>query len=300
MVLKNDDRPRILLIVDIPNWAFHTLASAIQTGLAHRFRCDIAVGSELKALDETDYDLIHVFFEMERNHLPYIHGRTRVLKSVYSHYWQQWGMSAKDFYQTHLREAHAVCVPSALLAEALQELPVPVYIAPEGVDTSFFTCAQAQRTGPLVIGWAGNPNRPVKRLEWLQEASNGLCELRLTDGTLTPKEMRDFYRSVDVIACSSLAEGTPRPLLEGMSCGLFPLSFNVGIAAELIHSHRNGLLVQEQSVVALRATVEWCTRNPEKVRSVRDLNRQLIISSRDWRVTLPAQEYIYDTMLTRR
>ncbi len=300
MVLNDDHRPRILLIVDIPNWAFHTLARAIQSGLAHRFRCDIMIGSQLAAFDETDYDLIHVFFEMERNHLPYVHGKTRILKSVYSHYWQQWGMSVADFYKTHLREAHAVCVPSALLADALRELPVPVSIAPEGVDTSFFTPAGIKREGPLVVGWAGHPNRSIKRLEWMKAATDDLCELRLTNGLLSPEEMREFYRSVDIIACSSIAEGAPRPLMEGMSCGLFPLSFDVGIAGELINGNRNGYLVQNNTIEGLRSAVEWCVEHPDKIRDTAFLNRNIAIARRDWRVTLPAQEHIYDTILATR
>lgn len=300
MVLNAGRRPRILLIVDIPDWAFHTLARAIQAHLSHKYEFETMIGREIEHFDDAAYDLIHVFFEFEEHHLPFLRGNSRVLKSVYSHYWQERGMNAREFHARHLREAHAVSVPSLRLLSALQDLPVPVFLCPEGLDTSFFTPAYHPSRGPLVVGWAGNPERPIKRLDWLRGACEGVCELRTTDGLRSPHGMLNFYREIDVIACSSRAEGAPRPLLEGMACGNFPLSFDVGIAGELITDGLNGMLVRDESVAGLRAALQWCAANADEVRRKSEVNAELMRARRDWSCTIPAQERVYDALLAQR
>lgn len=300
MVLNGKRKPRILLIADIPQWAFHTLANAIREHSSDRYDFDILFGSELAGFDDAQYDLIHVLFETETRHLPFLRGNARVLKSVYSHYWQEEGLSPMDFYSAHLREAHAVSVPNALLLSALQDLPVPVFLCPEGLDTSFFTPPHHPRSGPVVAGWAGNPDRPIKRIELLKEACDGVCELRLTDGRHSPQDMVDFYRTIDVIACSSKAEGSPRPLMEGMACGCFPVSFDVGIAAQLIDHGRNGLLVRDESVAGMRAAIAWCVTHADTIRTLGPVNAEIIRATRDWRSTSPAQARVYDFLLSQR
>lgn len=288
----------MLLIVDIPDWAFHAIARAIKEHLSDRYDIEIMIGSELTWFDDARYDLIHVFFETETRHLPFLRGNARVLKSVYSHYWQLEGMSAMHFYERHLREAHAITVPNMHLLSALRELPVPVFLCPEGLDTSFFTPPYHSRSGPITVGWAGNPERPVKRIELLKEACAGLCTLRMTDGTRSPEAMLNFYREIDVIACSSAAEGSPRPLMEGMACGCFPVSVDVGIASQLIDDGRNGLLVREASVADLRAAIARCAADPNMVRDAGAINAELMRATRDWRCTLPAQARVYDWLLS--
>lgn len=300
MVLNNDNKPRILLLIDIPNWAFHTLAKAIEKWLSHAYHFDIAVGSELTELDDSQYDLIHIFYEYERHHLPHLRGNALILKSVYSHYWQEEGMSPVEFYGKHLREAHAVSVPNPLLLSTLQEIPTPVFLCPEGVDADFFTPPFHRTPKPLVVGWAGNPERPIKRLEWLKEACDGICELRITDGAYGPYDMLNFYRDIDVIACSSKAEGSPRPLIEGMACGCFPVSFNIGIASLLINDGLNGLLVRDESIAGMRKAIQWCADHPEAVRDKGNINTEIVTSRWDWRYTIPAQARVYDFLLSQR
>ncbi len=282
--------------MDKPQWAFSLIAEAIVKHLSDRFSFEILARDNLPVIDESKYDIVHVFFESDIYHRPFLHGRAKIIKSVYSHYWEQAGWTPYELYERSLREAHAVTTPSMKLLELLHTLPVPVHLAQEGVDIDVFKPLHT-RTGALTVCWAGDPTRPIKRIQWLQEACDGLCELRLAEGKLTKEEMVRFYNDSDVVACSSIAEGCPRPLLEGMACGAFPVSFDVGVAPEVIDHKKNGLLVQDVSVQGLRSALLWCKENLDTVRGAGDLNAERIRGSRSWAAVLQPLAEVYSSVL---
>lgn len=290
------DRPRILLLVDERDWAFGILANAIQIHLGNRFAFQILATADRPVIDDRLYDIIHVFFECEEYHKPFLHGNSKLLKGVYSHRWQLEGLSAQEFYNRHLREAHAVVVPNVQLLRSLRSIPPAVHLVPEGVDTTLFSPG-TPRTDSLVVGWVGNPGNDIKRFSWMQKACKGICELRIAGGGLTQEQMADFYRRIDVIACCSKAEGTPRPLLEGMASGAFPLCFDVGVARELIEHGINGIVPAEESIHALRRNIQWCKKYIGYVRSTGYENSERIRATRSWQAVLPRLAGVYESLL---
>ncbi|KKW39115.1 MAG: hypothetical protein UY85_C0014G0018 [Candidatus Peribacteria bacterium GW2011_GWB1_54_5] len=290
-------RPHILLLIDQHHWAFGTLARAIRQHLSDHFAFTIAAVKDRPLIDDTQFDILHVFFEAETYHHRFLTGHAKVVKGVYSHKWEkERGLSAQELYHHYLREAHAIVIPNTKLLHSLAEIPPPVYLIPEGVDTDVFI-PTSHRSGPLKVGWAGKPNRDIKRLPWLQQACEGLCELSLATGDLTQEDMVHFYNTIDIIACSSEAEGSPRPLIEGMACGAFPVSFDVGIARELIDSEVNGLLIEEESVRSLRKALQWCKSHTEYIRSTAGKNVELMRATRSWQSTLPRLAEVYSSLL---
>jgi hypothetical protein len=293
---SNLPKPRVLLLIDKWDWAFHTIARAIMEHLGNRYAFDLKCTADQPILEEDLYDIVHVFYEYESYHRRFLRGKARLVKGVYSHYWQEWGLSAAQLYDTHLREAHAITVPNTFLLEALRDLPPAVHLVSEGVDTRFFT-PDAPRTGPIVAGWCGDPTRDIKRFPWAKQACDGICELKVADGSLDAEGMRAFYRSIDVILCCSKGEGSPRPILEGMACGNFPVSFDVGVAHELIRHEENGLLVRDQSVESLREAIRWCDEQLPHVRARTTFNAERIRAGRQWPSTLKALQDVYDGLL---
>ncbi len=289
-------KPRILLLIDRWNWAFHIIARAISQHLSDRYDCEILCTADAPFIDESRYDIVHVFFETETYHRAFLHGRAKVVKGVYSHYWQMEGLSPEEFYAQSLSEADAIAVPSRKLLEAFWELPCPVYLFPEGVDTDLFTIRDdIPRTQD--IGWAGS-DFPVKRLGMLREACEGLVPLRTSiSGDRTEAEMPAFYNAIDVIANASVSEGCPRPILEGMACGAFPVMFDVGIAREIIRSGHNGLIVENQSATGLRDAFVWCAQHRDIVERARPFNRELIRSTRRTENVIPSIADIYASLL---
>lgn len=290
-------KPRILLLSETPGWALDTVARATAQHLSETYDFDILYSAKEPEFDASQYDLIHVLLWSATYYRPLLRPSSRVVKSIYSHRYRYAGMSPMELYHEYLREAHAIAVPTPLLKEELSSIPLPVHVIPEGVDTDRFTPPKMPHTGQLVIGWAGNENDPLKQIDVLKEACAGIGTLRIAGGALSSEEMTEFYREIDVIVCSSLAEGCPRPLLEGMACGAFPVSFPVGIAPEVIHSDC-GILVEDRTVQGLRSALEWCNNHRETVRAAAQKNREIMMKNRQWSDTVEALHALYHSMLS--
>lgn len=98
---------------------------------------------------------------------------------------------------------------------------------------------------PIVIGWVGNSvhndekevdlkgfNTIIKPLvsELKKQGYNidGYFADR-NENWKTQEEMPSYYANIDIYVCASIHEGTPRPVLEAMLCGVPIISTNVGI-----------------------------------------------------------------------
>lgn len=291
--------PRVLLLADVRGWAFDGMAKAIASCLQADFCFEIAYVHERPSLALEQFDLMHVLYEQETYHLPFLSGDVRLVGHVASHEWEMQGLTPADLFSQHLRRYDAVLTPSMKLLSRIAGLPVPSYLYAAGVDTDLFQPVWSQKDPELRVGWAGNPtlHRTLKNVELLEQACAGICELRIADGSIPHEEMPAFYRSIDVIVCPSRAEGNPNPLLEGMACGAFPVSFDVGIAPMLIEDGINGLLIREQTVPALRAALLQCRNNLADVRRASLLNRERIRALRDWRMTTQRIGQIYRRVL---
>lgn len=288
-------KPHILLLIDEWNWAFHTIAESVVRHASDHFSFEILCTRDEPLIDESRFDIIHVFFETETYHRKFLQGKAKILKGVYSHYWQLQGLTPDAFYAQSLYEADAVAVPSRKLLEALGPIPCPVYLFPEGVDTEMFD--DRSNTRSQCVGWAGS-DIPIKRLEMVRAACGDEIALRTSIGNeRAHEEMPAFYGSIDIIVNASVAEGCPRPLLEGMACGAFPVLFDVGIAPELIRSGYNGLIVQEQSASALRDALLWCRQHPDILEKARPFNRELMRATRRWENVIPSLVDIYRSLL---
>ncbi len=296
LTLPANARPRILLLIDQRGWAFDTIAQAISRYCSDRFHFEILASAEAPVIDASKYDLVHVFYFGERYHLPFLTPSTKVIKSVYSFRWQLSGLSPDDLYAEYLREAHAVTVPNSTLLSLLADLPVPVFLTQEGVDTDLFHSGSV-RTGPLIAGWAGNSRDPIKQFLLAVNSCKGLCELKIADGSLPVSAMPAFYREIDILLCSSLAEGSPRPLLEAMSSGVFPVTFPVGIARETIVSGESGLIVEEADQASLRQAILWCRDHADLVRSVSGSNPDRMRKTRAWEHVANQAADVYSSQL---
>lgn len=289
-------RARILLLIDVRGWAFDTIAQAIKNHLSERFHFDILASGDLPTIDASQYDLIHVFYFGERYHLPFLLPSTKVLKSVYSYRWKLKGLSPGALYAEHLREARAITVPNTGLLSLLSDLPVPVFLTPEGVDTHLFWHSP-KATGPLIAGWVGNAKDSIKQLPLAIQACENFCQLRVADGSIAVGEMPAFYRSIDILLCSSIAEGSPRPLIEAMASGVFPVTFPVGVARELIVHGVNGYIVEDRTAGGLRDALSWCHAHRAALHDASERSPKLMLEKRRWEVVTEPLAAVYDSLL---
>lgn len=279
-------RPRILLLVDRKGWAFDHSARQIARELRNEFRFSIRYRVDEPRLDAGAYDLIYVFFWGDTYHQRFGFDAHRTLKELSSHRWEddpKYGpIQPKDVAATFLHDAGTVLCTSRRLEALIQPYHPRVFHTPNGIDPRTFKRTR-ERRGPLVIGWAGNVQDPVKGVtDILQPACAGQVRLLLAPGNLSHRAMNDFYNQVDVLAVASRHEGEPLTLLEAMAAGCFPVCADVGIVPELVRSGENGIIVPDRTVESFRAAFQWCADHLDLVRHAGAHNEQLIHRERNW------------------
>lgn len=140
------------------------------------------------------------------------------------------------------------CVVSKRLMEKVSKIKtdVPVYLTYQGIDTKKFFLKDKIYSEKLRIGWAGNSNlslrgtidlKGVGILKNVAEKTSDKFEWDFVDRDINFKEfseMPDWYNSLDVYVCASIAEGVPSTILESLACGCLVVTTNVGIVQELL------------------------------------------------------------------
>ena len=277
-------KPRILLLVDRPGWAYDAAARAIAKQLSDAFEFRIEYVREKPDLSRWPFDLVHVFFWGESHHRDFATDPRRVVKEISSHRWANMDLygrlTPEEMARIHLADAATLTVTSKRL-EAIFAPIRQVSWCPNGFDPASFA-RRRERTGPLRIGWAGNQDDPCKGLrDILEPAADDRYEIAIAGGDVDPARMGEFYNSIDVLCIASSAEGEPLPLIEGMACGVFPVAVDVGIVPELVRDRENGLIV-ERSAAAFRAAFEWCESHLDEVRAAGRANADRLLATRTW------------------
>lgn len=298
-------KPRVLFLVDTPNWAFDYVARNLARALSDEFRLDIKYVRRRPRVKAKNYDLLYVFFWGEQRYKRWGFSPDRIIKEVSSHRWRDdpaYGPCAPgQMVRKYLRDAAVVACTSELMKRLLETDHPRVYLTPNGVDPRQFR-PLAERAGPLRIGWCGNPNAELKGLQSILEpACAGRFELKIAGGDVSHSEMNQFYNSVDVFAIASRHEGQPITLVEAMAAGCFPVCNRIGIVPELVRDGENGLIVKQRSPEAYRQAFAWCEANLDHVRRVGSENAEVVRHTRDWnRVAYDFRRAFRDTLQAAR
>ncbi len=102
----------------------------------------------------------------------------------------------------------------------------------------------------LVLGWVGNSTWYSKKgidFKGYNTIYKPVCDKIISEGykikcfdadrriKLIPQnEMRLYYSRIDIYICVSKEEGTPRPLMEAMGCGIPIITTDVGVARQYL------------------------------------------------------------------
>lgn len=177
----------------------------------------------------------------------------------------------------------------------LRGIPAPDAVITDGVSLQSFRPAARSggRSGqPPVIGWAGNSrwghlegNDP-KGFYRLFEPSIALLkemnvsfETDVADSQVRRRdfsEMPSYYAGLDVLVCTSAAEGTPNPILEAMACGVAIVSTDVGIVPEAFGPEQSAFIVREPTPQNFAAAIKALLEDASRLESVRDENTKQI------------------------
>lgn len=139
---------------------------------------------------------------------------------------------------------------------AIKEYKKPLAVIPDICDEAIYIPINIDRfeyenikDRELVIGWVGNSSHPGESevdLKGFRTILKPVIEELISEGYKFKEnyadrnikwkaieEMPNYYSEIDICVCVSVHEGTPRPVLESMHCGVPIISTNVGVIPEV-------------------------------------------------------------------
>jgi len=293
-------RPRILLLADRPGWAFDTQAQALKRHLSSRFDARIAYATYRPNLNRIAFDLVCVLAADEFYHTRFVLNRLKIIKEL--------AHMPEDFQSRYgvANMAEAIDLLTAdsatvfVISKRFQKEVCPIrpcFLVNQGIEPEIMRCMK-ERVGSLKLGWVGDSRAQHKGLHDILLPAAEPFELRIASGKLSTSELVEFYNSVDIVCIASSVEGGPLPLLEGMSCGCFPVATDVGIVPEVIRHNENGLIV-ERNVEAFRAAFRWGAEHLDFVRAAGLRNSESIPRNWSWAKTVASWETVFDHALSQ-
>jgi glycosyltransferase involved in cell wall biosynthesis/GT2 family glycosyltransferase len=305
--------PRILFIVDLPNWAHDFKTQNLARVLGKDFDIRKRYQAEVTPDDLNQADLIVVYYWLQlramKTLLPWFKlNRDKLLVGICSN-WELERRLRRPGLRVLRKWARAVFVNNlSLYREYQPAFDVPVFYTPNGVDTGFYhPPLNAEPSSVLRVGWAGSLSNREPGYRGYQELV--LPAVKALDGAeliaavredkwRSPDEMREFYHSLDVYVCASRTEGTPNPCLEAAACGVPLITTRVGNMPELVRHGSNGFFIRHE-----RKDLT------EKLRTLRD-SPALRLSLRahlhediqlwDWSIRAQAYRKMFEEMLARQ
>jgi len=181
-------------------------------------------------------------------------------------------------------------------------------MTPDGVDLDLFSASALERlvevgSRPLRVGWVGNSAWGAEVLTD-PKGFNTILKPALehlggqgvqVEGIFADRKMQHiprhrmpaYYRSIDVLVCTSSIEGTPNPILEAMACGVPVISTNVGIVPEALGPLQKEFILEERTIEHLKNAIVRLVGNGELLKRLSQENL-VQIQVWDWRARAEA------------
>ena len=243
-------KKNVLLVADSKGWCFDNISKMVSKHYCDKYNIVTTYSQENPTFlfpTIPDFDVVIKLwygydyydpFDIYRNSrkivciYDYVHWNKNMSEtnsSIYNNFVKNVGKSDIIMYSCSaikniLLEQHKKLVAGKKMIEAF-----------DGVDIDKFRCVKPieEYGKKLIVGWVGNTNIPCKRFKQLNEILKGISwidfSIQSSNNPIPHDKMFEFYNSVDVIVCSSEAEGTPNPILEASACGRTWVSTRVGI-----------------------------------------------------------------------
>lgn len=93
----------------------------------------------------------------------------------------------------------------------------------------------------------------------------GLNEFVTFEGWISGEKKIDCLNWADIFVLPSYNEGLPIAILESMSYGVPVISTNVGGIPEILHNHKNGILITPGNLEEIDSSIRYFINNKEKI-----------------------------------
>lgn len=205
--------PRVKIVTERPGWILHRIARAIADRLDY-----VRINPRWGRFD--------VVYFMPNYEFRKVAGAKTT--ALFTH--REDGVVAKERVWDHCVANVDCCLALSpryrdlLLSQGAKRVE---YIAP-GLDLDLFT--PRLRVGFIGRRYHSTGRKGEALLDRVAELD--FVDLRRTGGKLSARRMPDFYRGLDVVLITSLREGLPMCLLEGLATGVPVVTTDVGMVRE--------------------------------------------------------------------
>ena len=304
--------PRLLFIVDRPNWAHDFKTRNLMRLLGGEYDIRLRYQSDVTEEDLSETTLILLYYWLQFKALQPLapalrRNRHKLLVGISSSY--ELEVERRDLGLGVIRDfASGVFINNLLLYRQYQPLlKLPIFYTPNGVDTRFYRPNPSKAPSSLLrVGWAGslrNRERGYRGYhEFIVPAAAAVERVELLkaareDRWRSPEEMLKFYNSLDVYVCASRTEGTPNPCLEAAACGVPLLTTCVGNMPELVRHGINGFFV-ERDVDDIGHKLRTL-RDDSNLRTAMSTQIRHDIQAWDWSLRSQAYRLMFEEMVLK-
>ena len=257
-----------------------------------------------------NYDIIHFFWrktliqfnnedflkELEQNKINVNSLKQKISTGIYDHLF----IDDEDYYNIFNNICKKYVTSSKKLYDIYannKQIKKPWGVLGDTFESDLFYPRNLERLNntklPLVIGWVGNSewNSKIKDEAgrsidfkgfntilmpvFRELKENGYnIELYCADkktNFIPNDKMCDYYSKIDVYTCVSITEGTPKPMLEAMGCGVPIITTDVGIVNEYLGIKQKEFIIGERKIC----------ENDENIKTKLYNNRDLLIELSD-------------------
>jgi len=192
-------------------------------------------------------------------------------------------------------------IQSDVFYPPVEPVSAPVVINPRGFrgyvrnDIFFQSIPKVLAKRPearfLCASMAGEP----QALKWIDQLGiQGKVELLQP---LPHHAMADVFRSAAVLVSPSTHDGTPNTLLEGMTCGCFPVAGDLESIREWITPGINGFLVDPAYSDSLAEAILSALDQPELRARAAEHNQRIIADRADYAQNMARAEAFYNRLV---
>ncbi len=114
------------------------------------------------------------------------------------------------------------------------------------------------------------------------------------------RDLEPIYADLDLLVLSSLNEGTPVSLIEGMAAGLPVVATKVGGIPDLVEDGKTGLLVPPKDSGALSAAMEELLGDADRRREMGRLGREAVYPKYSDAALIDRMDHLYSSLLQAR
>ncbi len=285
------ERPRVLILSDVPNWAWARKAAALKKYLEGRIDVTIVHTTDRLAtpvIRAANHDLYHTF---EVSQIGTVPPGWPMTTGITAHVAQNWEASRPGIMRTWADRAVGFHANSVMLQKEMEQLlGRSVYYVPNGVDETFFR--RTRPRGPaerLVVGYVARPNLRKGAVVVEEACKRAGVEFRPVickwndKAVMTPEQMRDYYQGIHVLAVSSDMDGTPNPALEAAACECVVVSNPIGNMPEFIEHGVNGLLTERTVDSLTEALTDLAGRSIGEVERMGRAARATVLADWTWK-----------------